>query len=241
MSELKYEHAPITEAVINLSFAEPLKIKTFDKIRKSLKKNYAHDTPQKNIALSVSIDFDKVGKNEEELIRFSSRDMTEICVLMKSSLIISQLAPYKSWGPFIERLKRDYLIHKEEAGLLTVNRIGVRYINRIDIPIESAIVNEWEYLNVFPQYPSSLGTLDGYTMQQVSKLENIEATLIINSSVVPSPLAKHISIVLDQDIVKIINVPQKFEEIVSFLERVRVEKNRVFEACIKDKTREIIK
>ena len=77
-----------------------------------------------------------------------------------------------------------------------------------------------------------------YAVQAQLHIADIGCDLTLNSSVVPSPLLGHRSFVIDQDIGKD-NPPQNDDGIYNLLNQIRVTKNRVFEACITDRAREL--
>lgn len=238
MTALSYKRPPITEAVIEVRFSSPIKETSIAKVAKYFKKQYENES--KKIAYSLKVDMasTNVEKTGEKFLQFSSNDMTQIFILKKASFILSQRAPYTSWEDHIARFERDFCLLRKHAGHQEIKRIGVRYINRIDIPLNGqTTVEESEYLNIYPKYPPILGNLDSYAIQQRSNLNSIGARLTINSAVVPSPLAQHSSIMFDQDIARETDPPQKTEDVILFLNQVRSEKNSIFEACITDKAR----
>ena len=128
---------------------------------------------------------------------------------------------------------------KRVVGFKEISRIGVRYINRIDIPISGPIVEFEDYLHLYAKIPDVLGPVGGYAAQAVLPLADIGCTLRLNSAVVPSPILDHMSILFDQDIAKEENPPQSDGDISELLGKIRVKKNEVFEACITDRAREL--
>jgi uncharacterized protein (TIGR04255 family) len=237
-----YKRPPITEAVIQIAFAAKLDDKAINAAAKKVNRNYSGTPTQlQDVNYNINVDHDQLIKNTEHYYRLSSGDMTQICLIRKQSFSVSQLAPYTSWGEFISRFERDYRLFIEKVGYMEVSRIGVRYINRIDIPfsLENPIINENEYLNIFPTYPPMLGILSAYAIQQRSAIEELKSNLTINSAIVPSPLLNHMSIMFDQDIGREVELPNKIEEIVEFLDLVRIKKNEIFECCVTDKSRDL--
>ena len=156
-----------------------------------------------------------------------------------NSVAVAQLAPYPGWEVFFPRFVRDWEAWKREAGYRQIIRVGVRFINRIDIPIVSGLIEEAEYLSVYPKLPDSLGPVTGYGVQAQLPMQDIGCNLTINSAAVPSPMLEHGSILLDLDIAKEVNPPQKDEEIFELLGRIRIKKNEIFEACITRKAKEL--
>jgi len=165
--------------------------------------------------------------------------MTQIVILKESSFILSELAPYKGWDNLLARFERDWKLFKKYVGHQEIAGIGVRYINRIDIPITESVTHEDEYLNIYPKQPDVLYPLTSYAIQTQSQLTNINATLKLNSAVIQSPLPTYTSILFDQDITSLGDSPQSTEDIINFLNKDRIEKNSIFESCITNKAREL--
>jgi uncharacterized protein (TIGR04255 family) len=149
-----------------------------------------------------------------------------------------QLAPYPGWDQFFGRFCRDWEAWKNSVGYRKIIRVGVRYINRIDIPTDEPVLYEEQFLNVYPHIPEVLGPMMQYALQTQLSLTDIGCILTLNSSVVPSPLIGHRSFVIDLDIGKD-SPPQNDDAIYELINRIRIAKNRVFEACITDRAREL--
>lgn len=242
-----YSRPPITEAVIEIRLGSPIETAELGRVSADLADHYPLDQPVKNLGVAVGMPATPEGKptaqfNEENGRRRTSLDLTEIVVLWPTKFSVSQLAPYPGWGTFCGRFTRDWAIWKKRIGYRRVTRIGVRYINRLDIPMSgSGVIEESEYLNVYPYLPKDLGTMMAYGVQAVLPLTDIRSKLTLNSSAVPSPLLDHAAFIFDQDVSREVELPQRDEEIFNLLHQIRDTKNRVFEACVTDHARELFK
>jgi uncharacterized protein (TIGR04255 family) len=56
---------------------------------------------------------------------------------------------------------------------------------------------------------------------------------------VPPPLVDHASVILDIDVSRAGDPPQKDDEIWALIDRIRVHNNQVFEESVTDKAREL--
>jgi uncharacterized protein (TIGR04255 family) len=243
-----YKRPPVTEAVIGIQLAGQISEADLRKVSSHFGDLYPGQQQVKTgVVQVVSLPDSRppvTNVHENVGYRRTSDDATEIILFMPNTLIISQLSPYPGWDVFFRRFTRDWRLWKREMGFLAISRVGLRYINRIDIPInpnflEQGFINQEEYLNVFIQLPSVLGPTSGYTGQAVLPMNDLGAQLVINTAVVPPPLLGHTSFLLDIDIGKIQAVPQRDEDIVNFLNLARNKKNFIFEACITDRAREL--
>lgn len=243
-----YKQPPITEAVIGIFFENQIDEAAVSDLQKKFTQYYPNDQPVENLSLKVALG---VGEDNKKIAntdvegqighRFSTADMTELLVIFPKSFVVSQLAPYPGWDSFFGRFVRDWKLLKRELGFQPIGRLGVRYINRIDIPCDEPIVKHEEYLNIYPNVPDIFGPLTAYAIQTEVFMEDLECKLIINSAAVPSPILNYASFVIDQDIVRDAGVPQKDDDIFELIERIRVRKNEVFELSVTDRARALFK
>lgn len=240
-----YDHPPITEAVIAINFKSAIRFEDLTIISKKYQKEYPQSQAISNVSFTVDVDDQgsavptpKNTQNQKGW-RLSSGDVTEILVMWPQSFTISQLAPYVGWDKFLERFVRDWKKFKRHAGQMEISRIGVRYINRIDIPVNDGIIEHEKYLNVFPKLPSSLTPLHAFAVQSALKLPDIGCDLLINSAAVPSPVLNCASFMLDLDIFKAADLPQSDQGIYNLLGEIRNKKNKVFEQCISNRARKL--
>jgi uncharacterized protein (TIGR04255 family) len=244
MAEQPYNRPPITEAVIAIGFGAAMDSRDLDRVDSSLAKLYPQHQDARNLNLELVMpprpDF-APGTNIRDEIghRRSSDDQTEIVIVWPSTFVFSQLAPYPGWDQFFARFARDWLLFKTVVGYRRISRVGVRYINRIDIPITGNLTLYEEFLNIYPRLPEELGPVFAYGIQSQLPFPEIDGRITINSASIPSPLLDHASFLFDQDIYKDTNVPQNDDEIYDLLNQIHVKKNAVFEACITDRAREL--
>jgi uncharacterized protein (TIGR04255 family) len=245
MAEQPYKRPPITEAVIALTFAETIESRDLDKADSNFGRLYPHHQDNRNLNVQVMMPTapelgpDTTIHKDEMGHRRSSDDQTQIVILWPTSLIFSQLAPYPGWADFFARFVRDWTLWKKVIGYRKISRVGVRYINRIDIPITGDLTHYEEFLNLYPEIPNELGPVFAYGIQTQLACPEIDGRITINSASIPSPLLAHSSFIFDQDIYKEINVPQSDDDLYKLLNEIHVKKNAVFEACITDRAREL--
>ncbi len=239
-TEIKYARPPITEAVIGITFSSPMDSKKLVRVNKALQKYYPHKQDVYSVEFNM-IDVVENKTNPEKTLghRLSTDDQTQLVVLWPNSITLSQLAPYQGWGNFIERFERDWSALKKILGFQQISRIGVRYINRIDIPAKAPVTEHEQFLNIYPKMPDILNPLEAYAMQASVTLKDINCQLTINTARVPSPLLEHVSFVIDTDIFSDKNPPQSDSDLIKLLNNIRTTKNQVFEACISQPARSL--
>src|SRR6516162_4950531 len=245
MAEQPYKRPPITEAVIALSFGETIESRDLDKVDGDFGKLYPHRQDARNLNVEVLMpDRPDLGpgtaiRKDEFGHRRSSDDQTQIIILWPTTFVFSQQAPYPGWDDFFARFVRDWALWKKAVGYRKISRVGVRYINRIDIPITGDLTPYEEFLNLYPKIPNELGPVFAYGIQTQLPWPEIEGIITINSASIPSPLLNHASFIFDQDIYKESNISQTDDGLYKLLNEIHVKKNAVFEACITDRAREL--
>lgn len=244
-TEVVYARPPITEAVIGVTFSSPMDSTQLASVTNAFKKNYPHKQDVTAFDdLSLVFNAKDAGGNKANVKlkhghRFSTDDQTQLIVLWPNSFTLSQLAPYQGWGNFIKRFERDWGALKRILGFQQISRVGVRYINRIDIPATADVVEHELFLNIYPKMPDILNPLDAYAIQASVTLKDINCQLTINTASVPSPILGHVSFVIDTDIFSEQNPPQSDIDLIKLLNNIRAKKNQVFEACISQPARSL--
>ena len=247
MAQQPYKHPPITEAVIELRFADLVDADEIAKVSAALKSIYPVQQPITDIRVHLNLPLPQQPVTTAQPIethgnRLSTEDQTQIVLVWPAAFVFSQLAPYPGWEVFFERFSRDWSVWKRTLGYRKISRIGVRYINRIDIPVATAaIIQQEDYLNIYPHLPPAFDPITAYNVVAQLPVPDIGCVLTLNSSAAPSPLLGHAAFIVDQDIAKEGDPPQNDEAIYALLNQIRVKKNDIFEACITPRARELFK
>ena len=155
------EHAPIVEAVIEIRtrIESPWEESALREQLKAKLPGYPKIFSQSEFRHEVKV---KAGQPPEQLfhdlgwrgLRLQSADGRYIAQFNRDGFIFSRLQPYESWDQFKEEAMRLWKVHAELAKSLEVQRLGVRFINRITLPVGEVRLDD--YLKVPPQPPGEL-------------------------------------------------------------------------------------
>jgi uncharacterized protein (TIGR04255 family) len=241
-----YLSPPITESIIEIIIDGELKPKDFERITKKLKKNY----PNLQQINTVGINYGQnlIGSNltvshQPTGIRLSSSDETDVLLVSPKNLVIARLAPYLGWDYLNDKFATAWKVWKSLSKIQPIIHIGVRYINRIDIPQDDSgkIENE-DYLNIYPSLPEPINKpMFNYITQVTIPTSNELWNATITTANLPSsPLINNISLLLDIVVFRTKEIPLKDEDLFKVLSEARELKNDLFEQCITQKTRELI-
>jgi uncharacterized protein (TIGR04255 family) len=140
MPQQRYKRPPITEAVIEIRFTAAIDGKEVEKISLDLVAAYPHSEQIQTFGLEMQF-----GPQRPEAqvrparigVKRTTLDADQTVLLWPESFVFSQLAPYPGWDEFFSRFVRDWRVCKKIAGYKKIARVGVRFINRIDVPVHS--------------------------------------------------------------------------------------------------------
>ncbi len=144
-----YAYSPIIEVVCEIHFGANSE---WDMTIPGLVYEQVRDIlPKKQQVKSISIKFQpNSGTNlrETERIQFLSEDGKSFIQVSPHLLAVNHLAPYPSWDVYSLLVKRGYDIYCDITRPTTIERIGLRYINKI--PFEEREIDVKKFFNFYP-------------------------------------------------------------------------------------------
>ena len=152
--------------------------------------------------------------------------------------------PNEKWQPFRTEAQRLWTITREAIQPTEITRVAVRYINRLELPLP--IGDFKEYLRTVPEVSPKLPqALTHFFLQVQFPLEDIGGMGTVSQTILPpiSPEAAltTLAVLLDIDVYRMGNVPFDDDGMWTLFEQLRRHKNDVFEGCITDRIRELIR
>ena len=208
-----------------------------EKVVQRLKKDYPHSQHLK--AFNVNFNASPTGSGvtvsqQPQGFRLTSNDRADVTIITPLNLATARLAPYLGWDVFRGRAVAVWKVWKRVTKRRSVVRAGIRYINRIDIPVDDLNrIRLGEYLTFYPQAPA-IGTLPmiSYLARITLPTHNPLWTATLTSTVVPSPLLKRMSLLLDIDVFRTQEIPMKDDDLWTTIGEARDIKNTIFQRCI---------
>lgn len=238
-----YVRPPILEAVVEIRVKSGIDQDSMNKIEKRLKTRYPAP-PQKTANISVEIS--DVGAHVRQDIggfKILSADGSNTVSVTNVAIGTSAMPPYSGWESFLAEAQLNWADWKKVAGWKEIARIGLRYINRIDVPVpDGTEIDLADYLTFGVRRPliPGFGAMTQFAVNTEIPMANGPLKLILNSSPTPSPLVKTASFLLDLDLSVDQELPQNDGSMWDMLHQFRDVKNAAFEACITDKTRSLL-
>lgn len=152
-------HAPVVEAVIHWQAraeALPDSEALADELAKALP-SYPRRTPQYELHFEARSAKDGTAESSQRRrwqgIRCMSEDNGYVAQFTVDGLAVSRMTPYENWNRFVHEALDLWGIYERLAKPSEIQRLGVRYINRIQ-PVAIAELKEW--LTLPPVAPGEL-------------------------------------------------------------------------------------
>lgn len=235
----KYSRAPITEAVIEIRVLGRDDGSLNDFL--SLQRDEPDFTERKDVqyataafALGEKISYEGSGKHVG--YQFWSSDKKRVFQARLDGFNFSRLAPYDSWETFISEAQRIWRRYRAVALPKAIERVSVRYINRLDLPAPADLK---QYLRTGPEIAPDLPQELGNWVLHL-EIPYGEMLLVLNEAALPSVVPGTVAVLLDIDLVMTNRVPQDETGLWDLFETLRHRKNEIFERSITKELRERI-
>jgi len=246
VSDEKYMHSPIVEAVCEFQF-EP--DSPWDSVMPGLiygevKDDFSKRQQAKGFALGFTIAPEEVRQQVQQIdrIQFLSEDEKSLIQVGPQALSVHKLAPYKSWEDFLPLIEKGLTAYRNIVNPKQIHRIGLRYINRIEF--ESEQVNLEQYFEFRPfigdkvqeKMPQGYGPfITGVQIpyedaRDVLKLELVNAT--------PETSTKSSAILLDLDYFLIKPREVGFEAVNDWVNNAHDRIEDIFKASISEELKQ---
>jgi len=167
---------------------------------------------------------------------FTSEDERQIFQARLDGFTFHRLAPYSQWPDFRQEAHRLWTVYRERLHPITVTRIALRYVNRLDLP--ETIRDLKEYLRTVPEVSPDLPHgLTGYLMQLQMPQDNAGTMLILNEAIVSPPRPNVTSVLLDLELMRPLQSTPDEAQLWQMIEELHDLMYVGFEASITDRTR----
>ncbi|WP_079415353.1 TIGR04255 family protein [Thiomonas intermedia] len=245
---MHYANAPIAEAVIDLRVADPGKIEvsSLERIRSAVSDRLPIVLPTYNVTMGVQMGGERGGmsasfQNSQEPFgyRYSAEDKSRVLQAQKIGFSYSHLPPYTEWPQFSGEARDYWEKFLSATSAKDVARVAVRVINKINI--SESTFDTRKYLNIYPNVPKDFPPSGRFDMRLEIGMDDVApgARALINVKGGKSQ-ASISELVLDFDISVESKMDANDNMIWEILDAFSSAKNRLFEACITDNTRELI-
>lgn len=234
-----YARPPIVEAIVEVRFSTEVNEAKCKKASEVLGKRYENSFVES--PLDVNIDF---GTRKASFIdkppvyRLTSSDQTDLCSIAVGAISWVRRAPYEGWKAFCGHLSPELAIALKSLGHPAIARIGLRYVNRIDVKPVNDVAHYEDFLNFKISHGDLLEPTSGFEWKLVKEFKDLGLKAIVQSAVVEPEIPGLAAFKFDIDVYTEEAGVLKSDEILDRLADMRKLKNTIFEAGITDRARE---
>jgi uncharacterized protein (TIGR04255 family) len=242
-----FRNPPITEALIDIraELGSDITLSDLEKLHESIKSHY----PKKQLrhrwegviefkgaegARAQSKDLGPDG------YFFWSEDDKQAVQFRLDGFTFNRLRPYKDWPAMRTDAKPLWELYVANAKPLRVTRLALRYINSIDIPEKSFLLEN--YFTAPPKVPEGLSqSIEQFLSRIEINFPELDAKAIITQTVQPQKSPEVTSILFDLDVFRFVSLRGDQPEIWQILSDLRDLKNDIFDKSLTEKTKELFR
>lgn len=241
-----YSNSPLFEALCEFQFEpnQPWDWTIPGLVYDRVKKEYPKKKQQNVIEMEARVEQNElmpsIKKGGVARLQFLREDETALIQIGQNLLVVNQLRPYPTWGKFQEMIKSGLAIYRDVANPKALKRIGLRYINRLEIP--EAEVRIEDYILAVPTIPELIPQVFATWIQRVEiPFEDSNGLMVMQSGLIKHEEPNKVVFLLDLDFI-ILDVRKiKLENATDWLEKAHDAVEKTFEVCITDKSRALFK
>ncbi len=172
---------------------------------------------------------------------FRSADAKQVIQARRNGFGFSRTKPYQDWESFSIEAKALWNRYRTFTKPKKVNRVGLRYINRMALPLPFADFSE--YLLTAPEIAAGLPqAMASFFFRVVLPDEESKAVIVITETIDEAESnPQTVSVIFDIDVFRSGTFPVEGDKLWPVIERLHDVKNRVFFESITDKAKELFK
>jgi len=171
---------------------------------------------------------------------FESPEHKKIVQARLDGFTFSKLKPYDKWEIFVEEARSLWYHYGNIAKPLMIKRIGLRYINRIEMPFPVKDFKEYILTvpEIAPGIPQQL--FDFFVRLVIPFPEQDIVGIITETAEALQPGSKYLAFIFDIDVFQASSIAIN-EDFWAVVERLHECKNQIFFNSITNKTKELFK
>jgi uncharacterized protein (TIGR04255 family) len=169
-----------------------------------------------------------------------SQDDTQAVQFRLDGFTFSRMRPYKDWDSMRSEAAPLWELYVQMAKPTQVTRVAVRYINSIEVPAESFILEE--YFTTPPKVPQGIPqTVEQFLTRLVMSFPEYDSKAVVTLATKAPSSPTMTPILLDIDVFRQIRLSPTAEEMWSLFSNLRKMKNDIFLSFITEKTKELFR
>ena len=240
---MPYAKAPIKEALFDIRI-DKLKIEKVEDLKdfeQFVKESYPKSAIKNQFKGGIKITKDKA--EHEPTVKgiqgyiFSNESKTRLMQIEETRFTYNVLDPYETWDIHFEEFWKYWSIYRDKFQPNNVVSIATKFTNRIKLQLPFDDFDE--YMTCMPPIPKTLPqVLQALFMQVQVPMQASSKNVTITQTM--EPINKDVlPFILDITVHESFDTDKDFDSFKGEFQEMREIKNKVFEDCITDKTRNL--
>lgn len=241
---LKLKNPPIIEAVLDIDCDLPPDFRLADH-KEQIEKEILPSYPKGRQQLFQEHEFRKDGENDPEMsvrsglqaLQFLKEDEKQLIQFRSAGFSFNRLAPYSTLDDYLPEIESFWNRYCELVQPLQIKKIGLRMINRLDLPITNGQCRLKDYLKISPELPGGddrrltfSGFLNHHTAIEVGTDNQVNIVLTTQN-----PHENQLPVILDTHAFRLCQLePSSWSQILEVVASLRNLKNYVFENSLQE-------
>lgn len=238
-----YKKPPVIEAVCEFRFegSQPWDWTIPGLIYDRIKSEFPKKRQQNVLEVAMQPGEGKISQEVKAGIakmQFLREDEAALVQIGPDLLAVNHLRPYPSWPIFKALILKQLQIYRDVGNDRSLKRIGLRYINRIDMPEGDFTIED--YFSALPNLPDTVpNVFASFMLRMEIPYEDIKARLSFVFGTPPIK-AENPSFMLDLDMFVLSEDTPSLDEVSTWIEAAHERGEKAFEGTFTDKTRKEI-
>lgn len=239
----KLRNPPVVEAIVDFECevqADDNLKKLQEPMRNAFRERYPKVQPkflrEMHLKTDGSGDFNSSLRSSLQAWMYTSADEKQIVQVRQSGFSFNQLAPYMGFDAYLSRIKEAWLVYRKLVEPIGLNRVSLRYINRILLPQTEVENGDFSrFLTVTPVLPKDSQLLPGGFLTQYQARDKISGQRATVALAIQPAEGDKLPIIFDNGVAMEGKWdPDDWSEQQSVLISLRKYKNRIFSETVKD-------
>lgn len=243
MSSASYPRPPIQEAILDVfvTLPEGVDLDKMAEFGEHVATQFPERKPRHSVQGNFRINMEDASQNTARsvvkhsgfIFRNPAKDRAVQARL--DGFTFNRMPTYAGWAEFSTEARALWELYVKIVSPALISKIGLRYVNRINLPIDLSSFRD--YCPLFPDSAVMISPISNFLLSYAAPCAG-GATAEITVAIPPPPLNKSaVPLLLDVNLVQEVEAPLTKVDFWPMFENLRTQKNLLFEASITDKAR----
>ncbi len=242
-----YPKAPIIEAIFDIQLTPEQEIshEVFAEAHKEIRDEFPIVNTTYFITGQLQVDTQNVGEIKGDLSKsipvgkmFSNKDKNRHIQMKSNSYTFNMQPPYTKWEDFSAQAFKYFEFYKKFVPIKSINRVAVRYINQINIPLPLKNPDLNTFFTCVPKIPNGLPNELHNFLNQIQVPYKEDNTVLSITQTILQEKDNKLPFLLDIDVFKIKDIAND-KSLVDVFNKLRDLKNLAFENSITEETKKL--